>query len=64
VIAPGTQFRKLAANRLEGSPLASMAVSGGTIFISTQENLYRLEQRQGSKPSTAGARGPSTVDLP
>ena len=46
VIASGTQFQKLAANKLDGATLASIAVSGGALFIRTGENLYRLEQRK------------------
>jgi outer membrane protein assembly factor BamB len=42
VIAPGTQFTQLAANHLDGFALASMAVSGGSIFIRTDSNLYRI----------------------
>jgi len=45
VIAPGKQIQKLASNRLEGTTLASIAVSGGSLFIRTHENLYRVEQR-------------------
>ena len=42
VIAPGTVFRKLAASSLDGGILASMAVSGGSIFIRTDSFLYRI----------------------
>lgn len=42
VIAPGTQFRRLALNRLDGAMLASMAVSDGSIFIRTDTHLYRI----------------------
>jgi outer membrane protein assembly factor BamB len=42
VIAPGTAFRLLATNELDGAMLASMAVSRGSIFIRTQTHLYRL----------------------
>ena len=42
VIAPGTEFRVLARNQLDGSTLASMAVSGGSIFIRSDTHLYRL----------------------
>ncbi|MGH9799812.1 MAG: PQQ-binding-like beta-propeller repeat protein, partial [Blastocatellia bacterium] len=42
VIAPGKQFKALAKNQLEGQTLASMAVSGGSIFIRSQSHLYRL----------------------
>jgi outer membrane protein assembly factor BamB len=42
VIAPGTEFRRLARNQLDGTTLASMAVSGGSIFIRTDSHLYRI----------------------
>jgi outer membrane protein assembly factor BamB len=42
VIAPGKEFRKLAMNQLDGATLASMAVSGGSIFIRTDSDLYRI----------------------
>jgi outer membrane protein assembly factor BamB len=42
VIAPGKQFKALARNELDGETLASMAVSGGSIFIRSRTHLYRL----------------------
>jgi outer membrane protein assembly factor BamB len=45
VIAPGKEFRRLALNRLEGTTLASMAVSNGAIFIRSDSHLYRIENR-------------------
>ena len=45
VIQPGTSFRKLAVNKLDGSTLASMAVSGRAIFIRSATHLYRIEKR-------------------
>ncbi len=42
VIAPGTDFRLLATNELDGSTLASMAVANGAIFIRTGSHLYRI----------------------
>ena len=42
VIAPGKEFRGLARNQLDGATLASMAVSGGSIFIRTDSHLYRI----------------------
>ena len=45
VIAPGKEFRRLAANSLDGAMLASMAVSGGAIFIRTDSHLYRIQTR-------------------
>ena len=45
VIAPGKQFRKLIASSLDGAMLASMAISGGSIFIRTDHHLYRIGTR-------------------
>jgi hypothetical protein len=45
VVAPGKQFHKLATNQLDGRTLASMAISGGAVFIRTDKNLYRLEKQ-------------------
>ena len=42
VIAPGREFRVLARNQLDGSTLASMAVSVKSIFIRSDTHLYRL----------------------
>ena len=42
VLAPGTQFQKLATNTLDGATLASMAVSDRSIFIRSDSALYRL----------------------
>jgi outer membrane protein assembly factor BamB len=42
VIAPGTVFRKLATNTLDGDVLASMAVAHGSIFIRSATHLYRI----------------------
>jgi outer membrane protein assembly factor BamB len=46
VIAPGPEFRVLARNRLDGTTLASMAVSSGSIFIRSDGHLYRLGTRK------------------
>jgi hypothetical protein len=45
VLAPGKEFRKLAASTLDGEILASMAVAEQSIFIRTGSHLYRLAQR-------------------
>ena len=55
VIAPGREFRKLAANPLDGGLLASMAVSGGSLFLRTDSHLYcisvgRREPGNGNRP--------------
>jgi outer membrane protein assembly factor BamB len=42
VIAPGKEFKLLARNQLDGETLASMAVSGASIFIRSRTHLYRL----------------------
>src|SRR6185369_6608799 len=46
VIAPGRDFKRLAANTLDGATLASIAVSGGSLFIRSQSHLYRIAQKQ------------------
>jgi outer membrane protein assembly factor BamB len=42
VIAPGKEFKVLAKSELDGETLASMAVSGGSIFVRSRTYLYRL----------------------
>jgi len=42
VIAPGTTFRRLAHNEIDGSTFASIAVSDGSIFIRSRTHLYRI----------------------
>ena len=44
VIAPGPKFEQLARNELDGSTLASIAVSDGALFIRTGTHLYRIEE--------------------
>ena len=44
VIAPGQQLKHLATNQLDGRTLASMAVSGGSIFIRSETHLYRISK--------------------
>jgi outer membrane protein assembly factor BamB len=46
VVAPGREFRKLATSTLEGSTLASMAVSARSLFVRTDTHLYRLATQQ------------------
>ena len=42
VIAPGREYHELARNELDGSMLASLAVSDGSIFIRSHSHLYRI----------------------
>ena len=42
VIAPGTTFTRLATSVLDGTMLASPAVSDGSFFVRTDGHLYRL----------------------
>ncbi len=42
VSAPGRTYRELAVNELPGATLASPAVSGGAIYLRTDERLYKL----------------------
>lgn len=44
VITPGKEFKKLATNQLDGATLASMAVSGESIFVRSHTHLYRLSK--------------------
>ena len=44
VIEFGAAFRQLARNELDGSTLASIAVSDGALFIRTGTHLYRIEE--------------------
>jgi len=53
VLAPGKEFMKLATSRLDGTTLASMAVSGGSLFIRSDTHLYRI----GDRGSGIGDRG-------
>jgi outer membrane protein assembly factor BamB len=46
VIAAGKVFSKLAVNQLDGATLASIAVSGGSLFIRSHSHLYRIGARQ------------------
>ena len=58
VIAPGKVFTKLAVNQLDGATLASIAVSGGSLFIRSHSHLYRI----GAPPAAlrgAASRGNS-----
>jgi outer membrane protein assembly factor BamB len=45
VIKPGTQFEVLATNKLDQKTMASPAVAGRAIYLRTEANLYRLEDR-------------------
>jgi outer membrane protein assembly factor BamB len=42
VVAPGRQFQKLTVNRIDEPTLASLAISGGSIFIRGESHLYRI----------------------
>ena len=44
VIVPGRDFRRLATNTLDGGLLASMAISGGSLFLRTDSHLYRVTE--------------------
>lgn len=44
VTEPGAEFKQVARNELDGSTLASIAVSGGAFFIRTGTHLYRIEE--------------------
>jgi len=44
VIAPGTSFKLLATNRLEGEIMASPVAVPGTLYLRTDQALYRIEK--------------------
>jgi outer membrane protein assembly factor BamB len=46
VVLPGKQFNRVAVNVLEGATLASIAVSGGSMFIRSDTHLYRIAAAQ------------------
>jgi outer membrane protein assembly factor BamB len=46
VVKPGPTFEPLAANKLDGATLASMAVAGRSFFIRTGTHLYRIASRE------------------
>jgi outer membrane protein assembly factor BamB len=52
VITPGTEFRLLAQNAVDGATLASMAVADGSLFIRTSGHVYRI----GIRDSGSGVR--------
>jgi outer membrane protein assembly factor BamB len=45
VLAPGREFRQLATNSLDGSTLASIAVSNGSLFVRSDTHLYRIAKQ-------------------
>jgi outer membrane protein assembly factor BamB len=42
VLEPGPTFRELAANRLDGATLATLAPAGGVIYLRTESSLYAI----------------------
>ena len=50
VIAPGKEARRVAANKLDGGLLASMAVAGRAIFLRTDTHLYKIAGPDPDKP--------------
>ena len=46
VCAPGKTFQRSRMNHLDGSSLASMAVSDGSFFIRTDTHLYRIARAE------------------
>jgi outer membrane protein assembly factor BamB len=45
VVKAGTQFEKLAENRIEGPLVATPAILDGTIFLRTDTGLYRIGKK-------------------
>jgi outer membrane protein assembly factor BamB len=45
VLKPGTQFLRLAENRLQAAVIATPAISDHAIFLRSDTHLYRIQQR-------------------
>jgi hypothetical protein len=45
VVKAGKQFEKLAENRIEGPLAATPAILDGTVFLRTDNSLYRIGRR-------------------
>jgi outer membrane protein assembly factor BamB len=45
ILAPGKKFSRIMRNSVDGSTLASIAVSGGSIFLRSDTHLYRIGAR-------------------
>ena len=56
VIEPGTTFKRLAVNQLDGAILASMAVADKSFFIRTQSHLYRISDITAGGSRVRGSR--------
>ena len=46
VFRPGSTFQSVAVNRIDDGILASIAVANGSLFIRTEEHLYRIASRR------------------
>jgi outer membrane protein assembly factor BamB len=57
VIEPGTTFKRLAVNQLDGAILASMAVADRSFFIRTDSHLYRIGFRVKSPIPSSKSQG-------
>jgi outer membrane protein assembly factor BamB len=42
VLAPGTEFKRITRSTIDGTTYASLAVSGGAIFLRSDSHLYRI----------------------
>ena len=62
VFLPGKQFRSLAVNRLDGTTLASMAVSSGAFFIRSHTHVYRIGARVPDPESRVPSPGSRVPD--
>lgn len=57
-LLPGKVFQRVGSSTLDGAMLASMAVSGGALFIRTDRHLYRI---RAAAPSGTGQGAPATL---
>ena len=57
VLEPGKQYKRLSANRINGTTFASPAVSGTALFLRSDKSLYRIEERPKTPPKPKAGSG-------
>ena len=66
VVEPGTQYKRLATNKINGTTFASPAVSGSALFLRSDKSLYRIEERSKptAKPKAASGKSGTSKSEP
>ena len=64
VVEPGKQYKRLATNRINGTTLASPAVSGSALYLRSDKSLYRIEERPKAttKPKAVNSKPPENSE--